>query len=188
MIPRSTRRWRPICLKAMATEPEDRYATPKALADDIERWMADEPVTAWREPFSRRARRWARRNRTAVTAAAVALVAGVVGLAAVLAVQTRAKADLRAAETGDGPGESTPSWPPRRPSRRGTTWRWRRSRPFTPASAKTSCSSRSSSRTLRDRLLKSASDFYGKLGALLGKESDLASRRALARPTSKSPS
>ena len=32
---------------------------------------------------------------------------------------------------------------------------------------------------VRDRLLKSASDFYGKLGALLGKESDLASRRAL---------
>ena len=31
---------------------------------------------------------------------------------------------------------------------------------------------------VRDRLLKSASDFYGKLGALLGKESDLASRRA----------
>ena len=32
---------------------------------------------------------------------------------------------------------------------------------------------------LRDRQLKSATDFYGKLGALLGKESDLASRRAL---------
>ena len=40
-----------VCLKAMATEPEDRYPTPKALADDLERWMADEPVTAWREPF-----------------------------------------------------------------------------------------------------------------------------------------
>ncbi len=34
---------------------------------------------------------------------------------------------------------------------------------------------------LRDRLLKSASDFYGKLGALLGKETDFASRRALAQ-------
>jgi len=88
-----------VCLKAMATQPEDRYATPKALADDLDRWMADEPVTAWREPFSRRARRWARRNRTKVTAAAVALVAGVVGLSAVLAVQTRAKADLAASLT-----------------------------------------------------------------------------------------
>ena len=59
--------------------------------------MADEPVTAWREPFSRRARRWARRNRTAVAAAAVALVAGVVGLGAVAAVQARANGQLRLA-------------------------------------------------------------------------------------------
>jgi tetratricopeptide (TPR) repeat protein len=34
---------------------------------------------------------------------------------------------------------------------------------------------------LRDRLLKSASDFYLKLGALLGKETDVASRRALGQ-------
>ena len=25
--------------------------TPRALADDVERWLADEPVTAWREPL-----------------------------------------------------------------------------------------------------------------------------------------
>ena len=43
-------------------------------------------------------------------------------------------------------------------------------------------------KALRDRLLKSASDFYGKLGALLGKETDLASRRALAHRTSSWPS
>src|SRR5262249_19689568 len=34
---------------------------------------------------------------------------------------------------------------------------------------------------LRDRLLKSAADFYGKLSALLGRETDRTSRRALAR-------
>jgi eukaryotic-like serine/threonine-protein kinase len=63
-----------VCLKAMALKPEDRYATPRSLADDIERWMADEPVTAWREPLGRRMRRWGRRHRTLVAAAAVALV------------------------------------------------------------------------------------------------------------------
>src|SRR5262245_18901812 len=33
-----------VCLKAMALRPEDRYSSPKALAEDMERWMADEPV------------------------------------------------------------------------------------------------------------------------------------------------
>jgi eukaryotic-like serine/threonine-protein kinase len=68
-----------ICLKAMALKPEDRYSTPRALADDIERWLADEPVTAWREPISVRGRRWMRRHRTAV---AVAVATGTVALAA----------------------------------------------------------------------------------------------------------
>ncbi len=40
-----------VCEKAMALKPEDRYLSCRALAEDIERWMADEPVTAWREPF-----------------------------------------------------------------------------------------------------------------------------------------
>ena len=38
-----------VCLKAMALAPEDRYATPRALADDVERWLADEPVAAYSE-------------------------------------------------------------------------------------------------------------------------------------------
>ena len=33
-----------VCVKAMQRIPEDRYASPRALADDVERWMADEPV------------------------------------------------------------------------------------------------------------------------------------------------
>ena len=60
-----------ICLKAMAVKPEDRYASCRALAEDVERWMADEPVAVYREPLFRRARRWAKRNRTTVTAAAI---------------------------------------------------------------------------------------------------------------------
>ena len=58
--------------------------------------MADEPVSAWREPLARRAARWARRHRTVVAgAAAVLLVAAVVGLSigAVLINRERAKAE-----------------------------------------------------------------------------------------------
>ena len=88
-----------IVLKAMAFTPSDRYASARALAEDVERWMADEPVSAWREPWARRARRWARRHRTGVTAAAVALLAGVVGLSSVLAVQAQANRELKRANT-----------------------------------------------------------------------------------------
>ena len=96
-----------VCLKAAAGRPEDRYASARALADDVERWLADEPVTAWREPLSRRARRWARRHRSWVAAigfavVAVAVVASTAAVAigrslaaerAALAAETRARAE-----------------------------------------------------------------------------------------------
>jgi serine/threonine-protein kinase len=66
-----------------------------ALAEDIELWMADEPVSAWREPLSRRTRRWARRNRTVVTAVAAAVLVALASTAAMLAVQTRANQALQ---------------------------------------------------------------------------------------------
>jgi eukaryotic-like serine/threonine-protein kinase len=84
-----------VCLKAMALRPADRYATPKALAEDVERWMADEPVGAWSEPFNRRAQRWMRRNRTAVAAAAVLLVSAVGGLSVGTVVLGRANAAIQ---------------------------------------------------------------------------------------------
>ncbi len=49
-----------ICLKAMALKPEDRYGSAKALAVEIERWLADEPVEAHGEGF---AELWYRRMR-----------------------------------------------------------------------------------------------------------------------------
>ena len=155
-----------VCLKAMALRPEDRYASPKALSEDLERWMADEPVSAWREPISRRARRWANRNRTKVTAAAAAIVAGVIGLSAVLVVQTKANADLAR-------------------SKAAVQARYELAveaiRTFHTGVSEDFLLKQDQFKDVRDRLLKSASDFYGKLGRLLGQESDPASRRALWR-------
>ncbi len=48
--PRVPRALESICLKAMARVPEQRYATAEDLATDIERWLGDEPVGAYREP------------------------------------------------------------------------------------------------------------------------------------------
>ena len=60
--------------------PANRYPTPRALADDVEHWLADEPVSAWREPFRGRAQRWMRRHRTLVATAAVTVLVGMVAL------------------------------------------------------------------------------------------------------------
>jgi serine/threonine-protein kinase len=64
-----------VCRKAMRLRPEDRYATPAALAQDVERWLADEPVSVYREPWRLRAGRWLRHHRTLAASVATALVA-----------------------------------------------------------------------------------------------------------------
>lgn len=63
-----------ICLKAMAKQPADRYATPVQLAEDLEHWLADEPVDAHQESFSQRLGRWERKNRSYVRAVGVAML------------------------------------------------------------------------------------------------------------------
>jgi serine/threonine-protein kinase len=69
-----------VCRKAMSLQPQDRYASVRALADDVEHWLADEPVSAWPEPWTVRARRWVGRHRMAVTAAAAGVLVAVVCL------------------------------------------------------------------------------------------------------------
>src|SRR5262249_16954643 len=80
-----------VCLKAMAHRPARRYPTPRALADDLERWLADAPVSAWREPMSVRARRWVRRHWNLVSLAGAGIVMGSIGLAYVAMVQSEAR-------------------------------------------------------------------------------------------------
>jgi len=86
-----------ICLKAMALRPDDRYASPRALAEDVERWLADEPVSAWREPWSVKARRWLGRHRSLVAGATAAVLVALVSLTIGSGLLVRANEDLRAA-------------------------------------------------------------------------------------------
>lgn len=67
-----------ICLKAMQKEPDQRYRTASALADDVELWLADEPVTAWREPWTIQLRCWFRKHRTLVSTGVTAVILSVV--------------------------------------------------------------------------------------------------------------
>lgn len=52
-----------ICLKAMALKPDDRYASVLELAADLERWLNDDPVSAFQEPWMARVARLSRRHR-----------------------------------------------------------------------------------------------------------------------------
>jgi len=69
-----------VCLKALAKRPEDRYASALELAAEVRRWLADEPVSALPEPWTRRAARWLRRHRTAATAGLAILLTLAVSL------------------------------------------------------------------------------------------------------------
>lgn len=53
-----------ICLKAMARRPEDRYSSMTALAEDLDSFLADEPVSAHREAWPSRIARWSRRHKS----------------------------------------------------------------------------------------------------------------------------
>jgi WD40 repeat protein/serine/threonine protein kinase len=68
-----------VCRKAMALRPAQRYATALELAGEMDRWLADEPVSAYAEPWRMRSRRWLRRHRTLVSTALAALVVALVG-------------------------------------------------------------------------------------------------------------
>jgi len=70
-----------ICLKCVAKEPEARYSSAAALADDLERWLEGRTILARPSTAFARAWRWAKRNR-ALAAMSAALVAALIAVAA----------------------------------------------------------------------------------------------------------
>ncbi len=172
-----------IVMKALEKDRTRRYETAIGLARDIQRYLDDEVVEA-RPPSTRyRFRKFVRRHKAQVIAASMvllALLAGIAGttwglfreasaktrLAASLDRETIANADLSAANAKvqaryDLAVDAV------------KTFHTGVSEDFLLKEEKF--------KELRNRLLKSASDFYSKLGTLLGMESDFGSRRALAQ-------
>lgn len=63
-----------ICLKAMAKRPADRYGSCGALAEDLRRWLEDEPIHVRRISPPERFARWCRKNPALATSSSVAIV------------------------------------------------------------------------------------------------------------------
>ena len=153
-----------IVMMSLEKDRTRRYETANGLAADILRHLAHEPVVAAPPSRAYRLRKFVRKHRGAVIAASLVLLALLGGLGAVVAVQTAANARLTR-------------------SRAAVQARYELAvdaiKTFHTGVSEDFLLKQDQFKEVRDRLLKSASDFYGKLGALLGKESDLASRRAL---------
>lgn len=75
-----------ICVKALSRRRSQRYQNAGELALDVKRWMADEAVSAYPEPWNEKARRWLRRHRAMAQSIGIAVVviAAVSTIAAVL--------------------------------------------------------------------------------------------------------
>jgi hypothetical protein len=82
-----------IVLKALAKEPESRYATAREMADDLRSFLDSRPISAKRPTVMERATKWSRRHRTLVASAVVVLALAVVALTVsnVLIARERAK-------------------------------------------------------------------------------------------------
>jgi serine/threonine-protein kinase len=82
-----------IVLRALRKAPRQRYATVDALAEDLRRFRAHEPVSARAGAWAYRAAKFLRRHRMGVTAGALASVVALVGAAGTLWQAQRAQTE-----------------------------------------------------------------------------------------------
>ncbi len=172
-----------IVMKALEKDRTRRYETANGLARDIQRYLDDEVVEARPPSTGYRIGKFVRRHRAQVMAAGLvllALLAGIAGttwglireahanvrLAASLAREQKANADLSAANAKVEARYNLAVDAVK-------TFHTGVSEDFLLREEKF--------KALRDRLLKSAQDFYRKLSTLLGNETDSTTRRALAQ-------
>jgi serine/threonine protein kinase len=95
--PTAPRALEAVCNKAMAIDRNNRYRRVEDFSEDVRRWIVDEPVSVYRDPFTVRSLRWIRRHRTLATSLASALLLTVIGLSigVVLIGQARARTETQ---------------------------------------------------------------------------------------------
>ncbi|MEN6492991.1 MAG: protein kinase [Thermoguttaceae bacterium] len=83
-----------VCLKCLAKEPRQRYASTAELADDLERFLANEPIHARPLGPVGRCRRWCRANPSRATLLCAALLIAIVVPAVMLVYNCRLAEEL----------------------------------------------------------------------------------------------
>ncbi|TWT31355.1 serine/threonine-protein kinase [Blastopirellula retiformator] len=84
-----------ICAKAMARRQYARYQSATDLADDVERWMAGENVSAYQEKPLQLLARWIQNNRILSQAIALVVVTAIVGVAVMIVTSHQASRSNR---------------------------------------------------------------------------------------------
>ena len=87
-----------IVLKALNRDPLRRYPSAQAMRDDLERFLAHQPIKARPDSLGYRARKWLRRNRALAAIAALATISLLAAASLVLMERNRA---VRNAEIAD---------------------------------------------------------------------------------------
>ncbi|HVR75630.1 MAG TPA: hypothetical protein VMT52_14945, partial [Planctomycetota bacterium] len=96
--PRVDRDLETICLKCLEKDPSRRYGSAQDLAEDLDRWLAHEPILARSASPSLRFRRWVQRNPVLAGSTLSIFVLLTAGLALALVLLGRVKSERDAKE------------------------------------------------------------------------------------------
>ncbi len=172
-----------IVMKALEKDRTRRYETANGLARDIQRYLDDEVVEARPPSTGYRISKIVRRHKGQVIAASMVLLALLAGIAGTTwGLIREARANSRLAESLDREKNANADLSDANDKvKERYDLAVEAIQTFHTGVGEDFLLKEEKFKDLRNRLLNSASDFYGKLSVLLGKETDFASRQALAQ-------